>query len=378
VGSSSIVDELIQLALGTADFEDEERWAALRELHAHGGPAVFDRASELVASDDVRRRVLGADLLSDLGRRSGTDERYPGKEVDRALRSRAVDLLLDLAHDPEAVVAAAAVRGLGQLEDQRGLPTVLDLADHPEAGVRAAVAWALPSLLPVVHEAARPRLGDDAKAVAVLVRLADDVDDDVRDWALFDLGTVLDVDTEEVRALLAGHLDDPSEEARTEALLGLARRGDERAVPVVLDGLAAIEVERAMVEAAAHLGDDRFARPLRRLEAWWFEDPELLRTAIVNCEPSARARRETREELLRRSVLRELRRRDRSTDFSVAILVAPLDFERLVHVAWSTPEGRSGQVWMSVAGLLARSDDDVVTAARTLAEEVRQAVERAN
>jgi hypothetical protein len=60
--------------------------------------------------------------------------------------------------------------------------------------------------------------------------LADDTDEDVRNWSLFALGSQCDADSPRLRELFVRHLDDPFPEAREEAIAGLAKRRDERAV----------------------------------------------------------------------------------------------------------------------------------------------------
>jgi HEAT repeat protein len=62
----------------------------------------------------------------------------------------------------------------------------------------------------------------------------DDVDDEVREWATFELGTQCDVDTPEIRAALRKRLSDGYEEARNEAIWGVARRNDEQGLGLLL------------------------------------------------------------------------------------------------------------------------------------------------
>jgi HEAT repeat protein len=57
-----------------------------------------------------------------------------------------------------------------------------------------------------------------------LIRLSSDDADEVREWATFGLGTILSLDTPEVRSALFARLDDTSAIVRDEALVGLARR----------------------------------------------------------------------------------------------------------------------------------------------------------
>jgi len=65
-----------------------------------------------------------------------------------------------------------------------------------------------------------------------------DVDDSVRDWATFGIGSLCDIDTPELRDALAARLADADEEVRGEAVVGLATRGDNRAIRAIVQAFA--------------------------------------------------------------------------------------------------------------------------------------------
>ena len=55
-----------------------------------------------------------------------------------------------------------------------------------------------------------------------------DEDGDVRDWATFGIGQQDDTDDETTREALFARVEDEHSDARMEAIIGLARRHDER------------------------------------------------------------------------------------------------------------------------------------------------------
>ncbi len=63
-----------------------------------------------------------------------------------------------------------------------------------------------------------------------LMILSQDTEALVRDWTTFALGTQIDLDTEQIRIALVNRLDDPDDDTRGEALVGLATRKDERVI----------------------------------------------------------------------------------------------------------------------------------------------------
>jgi HEAT repeat protein len=148
---------------------------------------------------------LGADILGQLGipARSFPDETF--------------GTLLELLSDTDVKVLHSAILALQHADKQRAATHVIRFADHPNEEVRYAVAFALSG-------------ADLREAVGALLKLAHDQDDDVRNWATFGLGQQSDADTPEIRQALAARLENPIEEVRYEAIIGLARRREVRMI----------------------------------------------------------------------------------------------------------------------------------------------------
>ncbi len=220
-------------------------------------------------------------------------------------------------HDDDPAVRALAVDVLGALADRdpRALPLLLAVAgtaaQDPDDDVRWAVADALdhgddprvvPVLLRLTHDAdhdvrwkavtALPLLlqdpASDDPGVQALLRACADEDPDVRDWAAFGLGVLLDVDTPAVRDALATLLEDAEADTAGEAAVGLARRRDPRVLAVLLRELATPDVGNLYVEAAGELGDPALLPALLALQAaGWQTDheprPGVLDEALRSC-----------------------------------------------------------------------------------------------
>ncbi|WP_421742096.1 HEAT repeat domain-containing protein [Cellulomonas sp.] len=140
---------------------------------------------------------------------------------------------------------------------------VVALVGHHDAAVRKAVAAQLPYLT---------EDEPSAELLATAIRLTADPDPDVRDWACFALGQQWQqVDTPELRDALADRLDDIDVATRHEALVGLALRRDQRALPYVRSGLSRADgsVHRLAMVAAGALGDPTLhALTLRHQSRW--------------------------------------------------------------------------------------------------------------
>ncbi len=249
-----------------ATIEQDEDWEVLRPVHRRGGGTEFALAAEYCASDDPLDRRVGTDILSELG-----TERAGGTFIEES-----VELLIPMLADPESTVVANAAHSLAH----RGNPTAIphDISEHPEVEVRNGVTHAL-----LGHE--------DPEAIRTLIRLSTDSDASVRDWALFGLGTQIDTDTPDIRDALAVGVGDDNGDARAEAQVGLARRGDDRVVEALLAELQRPQVGSLSLEAAAAIAAPQLAAPLQELQDRWashgdLEEPfaTLIREAIATCE----------------------------------------------------------------------------------------------
>jgi HEAT repeat protein len=248
------------------DREAGERQDIVAALHRRTDRLAFEAARALARSDHAAERVLGLDVLAQLG-----------YAQNRPWAAETLPLLIAAGDDRRAEVLCAAITALGHVADPRGLAAVLRHAAHPDDGVRFAVAAALPAVA-----------GDPPAdvAVAALIRLSADPDPEIRDWATFGLGSQIEADGTALRQALAARLDDPEGDTAGEALLGLARRRDPVALPILLS-LLEDSPGNLIVEAASALGSPAALPALRRLKAagWQHDDPRpsVLDEAISAC-----------------------------------------------------------------------------------------------
>lgn len=254
----------------TGEEEYEGIWPLMDDARAFGRGA-FAAAAALLASTDPSERAVGCDLLGTL---CNPDEDHLGPEV-------AIALIALAEHEDDTDVQWSIARALGYAGDPRGLATLTGLVAHPDSDVRYQVALALPSCQGGAYE---------TTLVQALIHLMEDPDGQIRDWATFGPGSLTEIDGPAVREALFRRLEDNNRDARDEAIFGLARRRDPRALPLVVSRLQQEEVGKLAVEAAAYLADKRLLDPLRALESWWDLDAGLLGEALAACDPERRAR----------------------------------------------------------------------------------------
>ena len=147
--------------------------------------------------------------------------------------------MLDKERDTYALIAE--ISALGHIGNSAAISIIAKFADHTDEDVRFSVAWALGSY----H--------DDPLSISVLQRLIEDVDRDVRDWAIFGLGVLGNADNEEIRLGFLRHLDDPFLDAKFEAATALGKRKDARLAKPLVEMLERYGDIYSLLEAAQGL-----------------------------------------------------------------------------------------------------------------------------
>ncbi len=160
---------------------------------------------------------------------------------------------------------------MGSIGDSRAIEPLVKLKNHPTADVRFGVVSGI-------------SCQEDALAISTLIELSSDEEEDVRNWASFGLGSQIDTDTVEIREALFQRLADENQEIRGEALVGLAKRRDERVVELLIKELSSDSVGILAVEAAKEIGDAQLYSVLMQLKERWNIDKNLLEQAINSCK----------------------------------------------------------------------------------------------
>jgi HEAT repeat protein len=253
--------DLIRLALAEPD--EDLVGELVSALHRRGTREVLEAAELLCDSASAPERELGATLLGQLGvpERAFPDECFA-----------CLERMLDIETDADTLQAIAIA--FGHLKDPRSIDLLLPLKSHPSDIVRWGVANGLSG-----H--------NDPAAIRALIDLSTDIDEEIRDWAAFGLGSLIDTDTPEIRDALWARVSDFYEDARAEALVGLARRKDPRVLDLLQSELANPDVDIMAIDAAQELGDIRLLPALLQLKDNWpkerREEEEWLDRAIASC-----------------------------------------------------------------------------------------------
>jgi HEAT repeat protein len=248
------------VSLFREESESDERWDVFYTLKTRGDEETFDAVKTWCDSTDVIERALAADLLNQFGE---SVPGIPGRGVIFTSAARTAPLLKKLIDDPEIDVITTSIIALGWNGAYDIILARSALATHSSPRVRFAVACGLNG-------------SENQAAVDILIALAGDEDDDVRDRANWVLGCESNLDTPEVREVLFQNLMDSQAETRCEAMVGLARRRDIRAIPYIQKELAKDNVWYMAIEAAAHFASSDFLKPLEDFRSRSDENTELI------------------------------------------------------------------------------------------------------
>ncbi len=258
---SSVVVDAYRKVITQEDFEE-----SLALVHYRGGEEEFLLGVKYTQSQDFIDRIVGADILGQLG------------WMDQTFREESVDVLIPMLNDEEATVVHAACCALGHRHHLKTVPYMINLAQSSVALIRLGVAQGL--------------LGFESEdAINTLILLSKDSDTDVRNWAMFGLATQIETDTSTIREALFAAASDVDFEVRGEAFVGLAIRKDLRVVDLLLEewksfsGVSILSLEAAQEIASPRLYShlSSFVQTLDCEDDAAFE--EQLYKALEACKP---------------------------------------------------------------------------------------------
>lgn len=290
------------------------------------------------------------------------------QELGRAVNGHpeAVDAALPelaalLARAQDAQVLAETVQSLGHAGDVRAAALLLPLAveEHLDPAVRLAVVSSL--WLGVEDEPLRSQVVD------ALIGCTIDPMSSVRDMACFAL-VMLEADGPTALAALAARLHDEDLDTRCEALLGLARAGDPRALPKVLerldddpDGITLLELESAVA-----LADPALLPALERLAQLWAGEQErhseLVALGLRRCAQDAAARAAQVED----GIVAALRD---ALPWTTRVVLTGSYPQTVLQLARTSGTVRSDRLWISIGDC---ADPFTINAAQLVATVLHQ------
>jgi HEAT repeat protein len=216
---------------------DKTYWDNIRELRSRANREVFQKSFTLANSGIDREKIIGIDLLSQLGKKPSP---FYKKTIGLYLK------LLQTQTNPE--VLYSVLMGIGHNNQNLTLQQsniITAFKVHDNTDIRQGVVFAM--------------LGVKNKiAIETLIFLTNDRKPIIRDWATFGIGSRLEKNTKTIIEALWQRVNDKDQNTKLEAIVGLASRKDKRVVEVIKRELKMGEFGTLLFDAIKELKDKDF------------------------------------------------------------------------------------------------------------------------
>lgn len=217
---------------------DHTYWENIRELHSRCNEYVFTKSYQLTQSNSKKEKIIGVDILAQLG------------SAKRPFEKETLQLFFDLlAKETDSEVIMSVLFGIGhnnyQTLDDTQIEILATFKSHSDKNVRQGLVSALLGV-------------ENTLAIETLIFLMKDKVSSIRDWATFGIGTQLDKNTQKIRNALWQRVNDTDEVTKLEAIVGLARRKDSRVKEIIIQELLQGEIDILLIDAIEELSDKDF------------------------------------------------------------------------------------------------------------------------
>lgn len=219
---------------------DRTYWDNIWELRSRCNQNVFAKCYELVKSSNQKEKIIGIDVLSQLGLISG------GR---RPFQSETLQIFFEILETvDDSKVIASVLFGMGNnnyetLTDSQ-IAFLANFKTHTEPDVRYSLVYSLLFI-------------DNQKAIETLIYLMDDKMSWIRDWATFGIGQI-ERNNKKIREALWKRVNDKHQDTKLEAIVGLAERKDSRVKEIIIRELLDGEFGVLLFEAIEELNDKDF------------------------------------------------------------------------------------------------------------------------
>ena len=212
-------------------------WDNITELRKRPNKEVYNKAFRLTKSESEKRKIIGIYVLAQLGFNP------------RFQQDKTVELYFNLLENEKSPkVISAILSSISHNNEnikENQISKLIEYKNHSYSNVRFELTLAISCL-------------ENESAIKTLIELSNDKDSDIRNWAIFGLGTQIENDTEEIRTALWNRINDSNFETKSEAIVGLANRNDNRIKEVIISELKNGDYGSLLFEAILKLNDKAF------------------------------------------------------------------------------------------------------------------------
>lgn len=213
-------------------------WANIHELRRRPTQEVFDQALSLIKSESDKEKIIGIDVLAQLG--------FP-KRFNEKKAMQIYFEILKTETNPKVIASTLSAFGhKTKALSNRQILRLRDFKNHRYSDVRYYLVQALGGI-------------EKQSAIEILIELSKDRHSEVRDWATFNLGSQIEMNNSMISEALWARVSDKDINTRREAIAGLAQRKDPRVKEILIEELQNIdEYGSIILESIEEFGDTSF------------------------------------------------------------------------------------------------------------------------
>lgn len=221
---------------------NKSRWDNINELRKRPSEELYLKCVELTTSKDPKIRIIGIDILAQMG------------VTPRPFLKQTLKLyfdLLNIENDPEVLMSL--LYSIGHNNDHLNKTQIEKLCTFSDSD-NNLVKEGLVSALGFINE---------LNSINVLIKLSTDKLSYIRDWATFYIGQS-ERNNKAIREALWARINDKHQTTRFEAIVGLAKRKDIRITEIIKKELIDGEYGTLLFEAIIETRDKQFLPLLRQ------------------------------------------------------------------------------------------------------------------
>lgn len=213
-------------------------WENISELRKRVNQEVYDLSTELAKSDNDSEKIIGIDVLAQLGFNP------------RFNKSQTVKLYFELLENHQSPkVLYSILHAIGHNNEDLKSNQISKLAEfknHRYSSVRYSLVHSLSGV-------------ESELAINTLIELSKDKNIEIRDWATFAIGSQIETNNTEIINALWERIQDEDEKTRHEAIAGLSKRRDSRVKEILKKELENINDHGSLIlESIEDYGDKDF------------------------------------------------------------------------------------------------------------------------
>ena len=216
---------------------DKTYWDNISELRSRPTDEVFKKSLELTKSKKPNERIIGIDILAQLG------------VTPRPFYKQTIKRFFELLKaESNKKVLGSLLYAIGHNNDSLNKSQITLLSsykNHKDNWVKEGLVFAIIGL-------------DNPHAIDTSIILSNDKVAAIRNWATFGLGTLIERDNKAIRNALWERTKDMHQETKLEAIVGLAKRKDLRVIEIIKQELIKGKYGTLIFEAIEELNDKQF------------------------------------------------------------------------------------------------------------------------